>query len=265
SLPHLVEHLPERYAIAPIHPLVAWPPLVGPPIPPGRGVLLAEVHLLSAPRALHLQRPLSIDAGKRACSSACAAPFGCARKSSPNQDGGYRAQMWVSLALLETFHTCAGAVLILLGRATTNPAGAYQHTTAEDRHGTLAEKHVVALGHDNPAQRRMVGAWSEVAARTAKRGRSYGLALATIGTCPHGAIHALKCHQPTTRVTHGDVHLCADLSCLGDGTRNHKVRICKRQSHARYSPSLWQRWSRAPRCRSRSSSDCSQGRGDRQG
>src|SRR5262249_16079768 len=82
------------------------------------------------------QRPLSIDAGKRACSSACAAPFGCARKSSPNQDGGYRAQMWVSLALLETFHTCAGAVLILLGRATTNRAGAYPHTTADHPHRT---------------------------------------------------------------------------------------------------------------------------------
>src|SRR5215467_2405808 len=48
-------------------------------------------------------------------------------------------------ALLKTFHTGAGAVLILLGRATTNPAGTYQHTTAEDRHGTLAEKHVVPL------------------------------------------------------------------------------------------------------------------------
>src|SRR5215510_12391573 len=139
-------------------------------------------------------------------------------------DANRTCKTWAALALLEAFHPSAGAVFIFLGRAATNPASAYQHTAAEDRHGTLAEKHVVTLGHDNTPQRRMVGAWRELAAGTAKRGRSYSLALATIGTRPHGPIHPLKCQQSTASITHGDVHLGADLCCLGNRTRNHAVR-----------------------------------------
>jgi hypothetical protein len=81
---------------------------------------------------------------------------------------------------LETFHPCAGAVLILLSGATANPAGAYEHTAAEDRHGTLAEKHMIALGHDNAAQRGMVGARRQITARAAEGGRRHGLALAAV-------------------------------------------------------------------------------------
>ena len=83
--------------------------------------------------------------------------------------------------LLETFNPCAGAVLIFLSRATTNPAGADERAAAKDRHRTLPEKHVVALGHDNAAQRRMVGTWRQVTARTAEGGRRDSLALATVG------------------------------------------------------------------------------------
>ena len=60
--------------------------------------------------------------------------------------------------LAEAFDACARAILILLGRATANPARTDEDATAEDRHSTLAEKHVVAFGHDNATQRRMVGA-----------------------------------------------------------------------------------------------------------
>src|SRR4029453_10996288 len=119
---------------------------------------------------------------------------------------------------------------------TSNPAGTYENAATEDRHGTLAEKHVVALGHDNAAQRGMVGAWRQVTAGTTEGGRRHSLALAAIGASPHGTVHPLKCHQPTASVAHGYVHLCADLRCLRDCTCNHPVRICKRQSHASYSP-----------------------------
>ena len=101
-----------------------------------------------------------------------------------------------SSTLLETFHPRAGAVLILLSRTSTNTAGTYEHAATEDRHCTLAEKHMVALGHDNAAQRGMVGAWRQVAARTAEGGRRHGFALATVGTGPHCAVHPLKCHRP---------------------------------------------------------------------
>jgi hypothetical protein len=60
--------------------------------------------------------------------------------------------------LAEAFDACARAILILLGRATANPARTDEDAAAEDRHSTLAEKHVVALGHDNATQRGMVGA-----------------------------------------------------------------------------------------------------------
>ena len=62
-------------------------------------------------------------------------------------------------ALLEAFYPCASAVFILLSRATTNPARAYEHAATENRHRTLAKKHVIALGHHNAAQRGMVRAW----------------------------------------------------------------------------------------------------------
>src|SRR5262249_60794450 len=60
--------------------------------------------------------------------------------------------------LAEAFDACARAILILLGRATANPARTDEDATAEDRHSTLAEKPGAALGHDNATQRGMVGA-----------------------------------------------------------------------------------------------------------
>src|SRR5262249_33175718 len=140
--------------------------------------------------------------------------------------------------LLELLHTRPGAVLILLSRPAPNPAGAYKYAAAEYRHGTLAKKHVTTLGHDDAAQRGMVGARREFAARTAEGGRPPGLALAAVGTGPHSAVHALKRHQSTASVAHGYVHLCADLGCLGDGAGNHAVRISECQGHARYSLSM---------------------------
>src|SRR5438105_7178621 len=47
---------------------------------------------------------------------------------------------------LQPCHASAGTVLILLGRAAANPAGAFHDTIADDRHRALTGDHVPTLG-----------------------------------------------------------------------------------------------------------------------
>src|SRR5882724_12391252 len=86
----------------------------------------------------------------------------------------------------ELFNPGAGAILVFLCGPTANAAGTDQDTLVEDRHGTLAIEHVVAFGHGDAAQGRMVGTRRQIATRASEGGRGHGLALAAEGASPHG-------------------------------------------------------------------------------
>ena len=106
-----------------------------------------------------------------------------------------------------------GAVFVLLGRTAADAAGADELAVPEDRHRTLAIEHVIAFRVRDAAQGRMIGAFRQVAARSAKGRGCHRLTLTAETAGPHGAVHPLEGNQTPAVVANGDVHLRADLFC----------------------------------------------------
>src|SRR2546422_7513333 len=128
---------------------------------------------------------------------------------------------------LQPCHTSASTVFILLGRATTDPTGAFHHAIADDRHCALTGDHVPTLGGGDATDDGGVGALLQLTAGARKARRRHSFALRTIDAAPDSAIHAVESHQTPAgiadRHTDFDVHFLR----LGDGTRHNLVGFIK--------------------------------------
>jgi hypothetical protein len=70
--------------------------------------------------------------------------------------------------VLQPPNTSAGTIFILLGSATTNPAGTFNHTIADDRHCALAGNHVPALSGSDATDDGRVSALLQLATGAGK-------------------------------------------------------------------------------------------------
>src|SRR5204863_2997045 len=93
---------------------------------------------------------------------------------------------------LDLRHARPRAVLVLLGGAAADAAGAFDDAVADDGHRALADDHVPALGRGDALDDRAPGALLELAAGAPERDRGDGLPLGAIGAGPDGAIHAVE-------------------------------------------------------------------------
>ena len=69
---------------------------------------------------------------------------------------------------LQPCNPSAGTVLILLGRATTDPTGTFNDTMADDGHCALTGDHVSTLGGGDATDDGCVSALLQLAARASK-------------------------------------------------------------------------------------------------
>src|SRR5262249_6571851 len=130
----------------------------------------------------------------------------------------------------------ASAVFVLLPGAATDAAGTIDDTIADDRNCSLAQDYVAALRRDDPARGWLVGAIRHLAARTAERGRSDGLALAGIGACPYRVVHALKCNQPAAGVADRGADPDVQLPCFRQGALKDAISFVQRETHWSFPP-----------------------------
>lgn len=56
---------------------------------------------------------------------------------------------------LQSVNTGASTIFVFLRGGASNATGAFDNSTANDRHGTLTQEHVATFGGNDPTERRM--------------------------------------------------------------------------------------------------------------